>query len=159
MQYNDTNLSFLREKIKEIKVAMFKSEINSELSLPNNIVETIHADEEGNVFFFTSCNGNYAGQINQPFYAYLDYHKKNTNIRLQVSGKAVIVNEESDMAAPENEDHGIFSRSIVLVKMKIMQAEFFGEPVPQTDISWPLKIKSTFNQLFFPSTEQRYNFG
>lgn len=157
MIINDTHLLFLREKIKDIRVALFKSEINSVLSLPNNVVETIHTDDEGNIYFFTSCNGNYAGQINLPFYAYLDYHKKGTDTRLKISGKAVIVNEDMDAVAPETEEHGIHSRSIVLVKMKIMQAEYTGEPIRGK--TWTGKIKSTFNDFFFPSNEQHYVFS
>ena len=34
---HDNNLVFLKEKINLIKIALFKSEINSELQLPNNI--------------------------------------------------------------------------------------------------------------------------
>ena len=157
MQYIDTSLPFLREKIHEIKVALFKSEINSEISLPNNVVETISTDEFGNVYFFTSCKGNYAAQIDLPFYAYLDYHKKGTDTRLRISGKATIVKEDADVAAPENESHGISSISVVLVKMKIMQAEYYGQPVQ--NISWTQKIRSTINHFFFPSSEHHFNFG
>ena len=158
MQINDNPLSFLREKIQEIKVALFKAEINSELSLPNNIIETISTDPDGNVYFFTSCRGAYAAQIDQPFYAYLDYHKKGTDIRLRISGKAVIVKEEEDVAADENIDHGIDTRSVVLIKMKIMQAEYFGEAVKQ-NVSWPQKIRSSINHFLFPSSEHHFNFG
>ncbi len=157
MQQNDTSLSFLREKIQDIKVALFKSEINSEITLPNNIIQTISTDADGHVYFFTSCKGNYAAQIDLPFYAYLDYHKKNSDIRLRVSGKAVIVREDSDVAADENIDHGVNSRSVVLVKMKIMQAEYFGQQQQHTSLTQ--KIKATINHLFFPSSEQHYNFG
>lgn len=160
MQYSDSTLDFLREKIQDIKIALFKSEIHSEISLPNNIVETISTDAAGNVYFFTSCRGEYASQIDQPFYAYLDYHKKGTDTRLCVSGKAVIVKEEDDVAAPENEAHGINTRSVVLVKMKIMQAEYYGKT--QENASWPYRLWSTFNNLFSPSsgnTDHHFNFG
>lgn len=158
MQFNDTHLVFLREQIKDIRVALFKSEINSELSLPNNVVETIHTDNEGNIYFFTSCNGNYAGQINLPFYAYLDYHKKGTDIRLKISGKAAIVNEEKNPVSPEIGKRGIHSINIVLVKMKIMQAEYSGDAIQQNH-TWTQKFKSTINHFFFPSSGQHYNFG
>lgn len=158
MQTNDTPLTFLREKIQEIKVALFKSEINSELSLPNNIVETISTDPEGNIYFFTSCRGAYAAQIDQPFYAYLDYHKKGTDTRLRVSGRAIVVKEEEDVAAEENIIHGIDCRSIVLVKMKIMQAEYFGDPIKQ-NITWPKKIRSSLSNFLFPSAEHHFNFS
>ena len=158
MQHNDTSLPFLREKIQDIRVALFKPEINSELLLPNNIVETISTDSEGNIYFFTSCNGNYIQQIDIPFYAYLDYHKKHSDTRLRVSGKAVIVKEEEDVAADENAAHGVNSRSVVLVKMKIMQAEYFGDS-QQQHTSFTQRLRSTINHIFFPSTEQHFNFG
>lgn len=158
MQFNDTHLTFLREKIKDIRTALFKAEINCELSLPNNVVETIHTDEEGNIYFFTSCNNNYAAQIDIPFYAYLDYHKKGTDTRLCLSGKAVIVKDDTGCSASKNQDSGISAKTIVLVKMKIMQAEYYGESIQQNN-TWSQKLKSSFNHLFFPSSDQRYTFG
>ena len=158
MQYNDTHLSFLREKIMETKVALFKSEINSELSLPTNVIQTISVDEGGNIYFFTSCNGNFAKNIDHPFYAYLDYHKKGYGERLCISGKASIVRDENEDIEPENNIYGISEKSIVLVKMKIMQAEFFGQPVYEP-MSLPQKIKNSINHLFFPTNEHHFKFG
>ena len=158
MQYNDTHLTFLREKIMETKVALFKSEINSELSLPTNVIQTISVDEEGNIYFFTSCNGNFAKNIDHPFYAYLDYHKKGYSERLCISGKAVIIKEENEAIEPEKNAFGISEKSIVLIKMKIMQAEFMGQLI-QHQLTLPQKIKNSFNHLFFPSNEHHYKFG
>ena len=158
MHYNDTHLTFLREKIMETKVALFKSEINSELSLPTNVIQTISVDEEGNIYFFTSCNGNFAKNIDQPFYAYLDYHKKGYGQRLCISGKAVIVKEENDDIETDNNNYGISKKSIVLVKMKIMQAEFFGQDMRQ-QLTLPQKIKNSISHIFFPSSEHHFKFG
>lgn len=158
MQYNDTHLTFLREKIMETKVALFKSEINSELSLPTNVVQTISVDEEGNIYFFTSCNGNFGKNIDHPFYAYLDYHKKGYGERLCISGKAVIVKEENEDIEPDKNSYGISEKSIILVKMKIMQAEFFGQTINQ-QLSFPQKIKNSISHLFFPSNEHHFKFG
>ena len=157
MQYNDTHLSFLREKIMETKVAIFKSEINSELSLPTNVIQTLSVDEEGNIYFFTACNGNYANNIDLPFYAYLDYHKRGFENRLRISGKAVIVRDENKDAEETVQLDGVTAKSIVMIKMKIMQAEFFGQ-TSHSQQSWPQKLKSTLSHLFFPETEHRYTF-
>ena len=154
MQYNDTHLAFLQEKIMETKIALFKSEINSELSLPTNIIQTISIDDEGNIYFFTSCKGSFAKNIDHPFYAYLDYHKKGYENRLRISGKAIIVKEENAY-----EDDIEIGTSLVLIKLKIMQAEFFGQPATSQHLSWPQKIKSTINHLFFPPEEQHFKFG
>ncbi len=158
MHYNDTHLTFLREKIMETKVAIFKSEINSVLSLPTNVIQTLSVDEEGNIYFFTACNGNYANNIDLPFYAYLDYHKKGFENRLRISGKAVIVKDENIDAEETIQLDGVTAKSIVLIKMKIMQAEFIGQTT-HTNQSWPQKLKSTINNIFFPSAEHHYKFG
>ena len=156
--YHDQNLRFLKEKIKEIRVALFKSEINSELQLPNNIVEILKTEDDGTVWFFTSCIQNQAEHIDRSFYGYLDFHKKGTDCRLQIGGKAMIV---------ESDDDGLFSRSnysqgtaskLLLVKMKIMQAEYF-ESKPLNNTSWTDKLKLAFSHIFLPPAHKQYDFS
>jgi Pyridoxamine 5'-phosphate oxidase like len=160
MQYfrQDRNLDFLREKIKDIKIALFKTELNPELQLPNNIIQTLKVDDDGTVWFFTSCNGIHITNIDRPFYAYLNYQKKGSGCYLQLSGKATLVNTE---------DEGLFSicnyakgsyGKLVLVKLKIMQAEFFENKIPETN-SWTEKLKYTFSHLFLQPAHRTYNFS
>lgn len=156
--YQDKNLQFLSKTIGNIKIALFKTELNPELQLPNNIVQTIKVEDDGTVWFFTSCNGKQVESIDRSFYAYLCFQKKGTNCRLQLSGKACLV---------KNDDNGLFSicnyakssnGKIVLVKLKIMQAEFFENP-PFENISWGKKIKNSFTHLFTPPAHRMYNFS
>jgi len=156
--YQDQNLHFLKEKIKDIKIALFRSELDPELQLPNNIIQTLKVEDDGTVWFFTSCNGNQVKNIDRPFYAYLSYQKKGTGCRLQISGKASIV---------ENDNDGLFSMcdyskgnygTLVLVKMKIMQAEFF-ENKPFENVSWAEKIKNSFAYLFMAPAHRIYDFA
>jgi Pyridoxamine 5'-phosphate oxidase like len=160
MQYfhHDRNLDFLKEKIKDIKIALFKTELNPELQLPNNIIQTLKVEDDGTVWFFTSCNGKQVENIDSSFYAYLNYQKKGTGCRLQLSGKACLI---------KNDDDGLFSLcnyakgsygKLVLVKMKIMQAEFFEGKLPQTN-SWTEKLKYTFSHLFLQPAHRTYNFS
>ncbi|CAN5812291.1 hypothetical protein BH11BAC4_BH11BAC4_10180 [soil metagenome] len=160
MQYNyhDEDLCFLTEKIRDIKIALFKSEINAELRLPNNIIQTLKVENDGTIWFFTSCHGNYAQNIDKSFYAYLDYYKKGRDCRLQLSGKATIVeNDDEDLFSISNYSAGTFGR-LVLVKMKIMQAEYFENP-PVENISWQEKIKTTINHLFFTPSHKVFDFS
>lgn len=156
--YQDRNLEFLKEKIEDIKIALFKTELNPDLQLPNNIIQTLKVEDDGTVWFFTSCNGNHVENIDSSFYAYLSYQKKGTGCRLQLSGKACLV---------KNDDDGLFSMcnyakgsygKLVLVKMKIMQAEFF-ENTHFEKISWSEKIKNTLTHLFMPPAHRAYNFS
>jgi general stress protein 26 len=158
MRYHDDNLSFLQEKIKDIKIALFKSEMNSELQLPNNIIQTLKVEEDGHVWFFTSCNGDYAKNIDRSFYAYLDYYKKGTECRLQLSGKAVIVDDEDESFLTMSNYSKSTASRLVLVKMKIMQAEYFeNRQIPS--ITWKDKLKEAFNHFFFAPTHRVYDFN
>jgi hypothetical protein len=156
--YQDKNLDFLKEKIKDINIALFKSELNPELQLPNNVIQTLKVANDGTVWFFTSCNGNVAKNIDRPFYAYLNYYKKDTPCRLQISGKAMIEKTDDEgLFSLCNYSKGSYGR-LVLVKMKIMQAEFF-ENNWAADLSWIEKLKYIFNYLFLASPHRIYDFS
>ncbi len=153
---SDENLDFIKERIADIRIALFKSEINSELQLPNNIIQTLKVDDDGTVWFFTSCSGDHAKHVDRSFYAYLDYYKKGTDCRLQVSGVANIVEDENDMLSVSNYSKNIAGR-LVLVKMKIMQAEYF-ETKPQVHESWFDRMKVAVSQLFINPSHRVYDF-
>ena len=141
----DENLKFLKEKINSIKVALFRSEIDSELELPNNIIKTYKVEDDVTVWFFTTLNVYHKALSGKPFFAHLYFYKKEADFHLQLSGKAVIV-ENADL----DSNFSTFSTgtyAVALIKMKILHAEF-NEKRDSTNISWPKKIKSVFNQLF-----------
>jgi len=146
------------EKIKEIRVALFKSEIHSELQLPNNIIQTLKVEDDGTIWFFTSCYGDHAENIDKSFYAYLDYYKKGRDCRLQLSGRATIVeNDDEDLFSMSNYSSGTFGR-LVLVKMKITQAEYFENKLAE-NISWSAKLKTVFNHLFLTPSHKVFDFS
>lgn len=158
MLYQDNNLNFIREKIKDISIALFKSEMNSELQLPNNIIETLKVEDDGNIWFFTSCTGDHAKNIDKSFYAYLDYYKKGTDCRVQLSGKASIVEDEDGSLLSVSNYSKTTAGRLVLVKMKIMQAEYF-ENRHQPNLSWKNKLKASFQHLFFSESHRVYDFN
>ena len=160
MHNNGENFSFITEKIKEIKVGLFKSEINSELLLPNNVIQILRVSDDGHLWFFTSCNGRQAANINRTFYAYLDFHKRGTGSRLLLNGTATIVDEEGDveeLITQSNYSKSVAS-SLVLVKMKIMQAEYFEGSDAAKNSSWKDRIFNSFNSLFSDNNHRVFDF-
>ena len=158
MRYrHDEHLVFLQHKIKEIRIALFNSEMNSELQLPNNIVETLSVEDDGTVWFFTTCNGNHARFIDSSFHAHLSYYKKDTGSRLRLSGKAVIVEDDENTIFAES-DYSTDLYKTVLVKMKIMQAEFYENKPVTNDITWTEKIRSAITGLFLAPAHRVFNF-
>ena len=153
MQSDDSTLIFLREKIENIRIALFKAETASVLRLPNNIISTLKVDDEGFIWFYTSCNGMYATQVDKEFFAYLDYYQKGRDSRLRVSGRTCIVEGCGADAAAVDESN------LLLLKMKIMQAEYFGSDVEKQQ-TWMDKIKTTFTELMSTSTlSKKYRFS
>ncbi len=155
--YQNRNLEYLKEKIRDIKIALFKTELNPELQLPNNIIHTLKVEDDGTVWFFTSCNGKHVENIDSSFYAYLDYQKKGTGCRVQLSGKASLVKNDDGLFSMCNYAKGSYG-NFVLVKMKIINAEFFENKFFE-NISWSEKIKNTFSYLFMPPAHRTYNFS
>ena len=155
-QYQDRNLDFLKARVREMRVAVFRSEKNIASQLPVNIVKTLTVEDDGTLLFFTCCNGEEI--IDQPFYAYLDYNNKASNSRLKVSGKATVVEEEeSGLFTIHNYPKGSYGR-LVLVKMKIMQAEFF-ENKTFANISWTERLKNVVDLILPLSSHKVYNFS
>ncbi|MBK8710765.1 MAG: hypothetical protein IPL97_02605 [Niastella sp.] len=158
MQYLDTNLIFLQEKIKDIRIAIFKSEMNSELQLPNNIIHVLEADSEGNILFFTSCTGKYSQHLEKSFYAYLDFYKKGSGFRLRASGKAKLIEDEGHAFLTKSNYSQSTAGRLVLVKMKIMQAEYF-EVKNNEQENWKNKLIGAFNNFFFTEPHRLYEFN
>ena len=154
---DQNNLVFLREKIKQIKIAMFKPEKNDVLQLPNNIISTLKVDDEGNVWFFTSQQGNYAQQPDT-FFAYLDYYQKGGDGRLRINGKASIVTDydEIDFAVRPSVP-GMYGQ-ILLLKVKIMQAEYIVSK-PAHKIPFKERMKSIFSNMFLAQEQRVFDFS
>jgi hypothetical protein len=153
----DNNLSFLKSKIIQIKIALFKSESDFELQLPNNIIQTLRVEDDGTIWFFTTCNGNHARFMNRSFHASLNYYRKDTGCHLQLAGKACIINDVETEFAADN-DFSTDAYTSVLIKMKIMQAEFFGNKAV-SEITWAEKIKAAVAGLFLSPAHRVYNFS
>jgi hypothetical protein len=153
MHNNDTTLAFLKGKIEDFRIALFKAEIDSEIRLPNNIISTLKVDEDGYIWFYTSCNSNYATQVDKEFFAYLDYYQKGRDSRLRVSGRACII-EGCGSDADKIE-----SSKLLLLKMKMMHAEYSGNDVEKQQ-TWMNRIKTTFTGLLAgPSPIKKYLFS
>lgn len=158
LTYNEENLLFLKEKISSIRFAIFRADINSALQLPNNIIQALKVEDDGTIWFFTSCTGEHAATIARSFYAYLDFYKKGTDCHVKISGMASIVEDDEVGLIEESVYSKKLANRIVLVKMKIATAEYFENKVEAVG-SLKDKVKTVFNQLFLSTPHRVYNFS
>lgn len=156
--YNEESLKFLKEKISSIRFAIFRADINSALQLPNNIIQALKVDEDGSVWFFTSCSGEHAATIERSFYAHLDFYKKGTDCHVKMSGVAQIIDDDEDGLINESVYSKKLGNRIVLVKMKMATAEYFENKVEPVG-SLKDRVKTVFNQLFLSNPHRVYNFS
>ena len=157
---NQEHVRFVKEKVEMIRFALFKAAISSELRLPNNIIETLKVEDDGTIWFLTSCNGEHAKTIERSFYAQLDFYRKGTDCRLQLGGNATIAEDDNEtFITLSNYSKAVgASGRLVLIKMKITEAEYFEN---KTEFAGSIKdkVKIMFNNLFLYNPHRKYNFS
>jgi general stress protein 26 len=158
MLFQKDNLDFLKKKINEIKLAKFSAEINSVLHLPNNVITALKVDDDGNIWFFTSYNGNYASKMDKCFYATLEFYSKGANGRLHIDGKATVIEDENytnPFVVNKNKNNSVYN--VVLIKLKILKAEYFK--VRETSHpSINETIRNIFADMFYPDAHKQFDF-
>ena len=154
MLAHDEHLSFLLSKVESLQIALFRAEIRSVLRLPNNIISTLKTDKDGHIWFFTSCSGNHAKTIDKEFYGCLDYYQKGRECRLQLSGKASIVEDNHHITVPIDPSPD----NIVLIKFKILKAEYF-ENKHASRSTFREKISSFITDLFIEHSHRAFDFS
>ncbi|SHF59663.1 hypothetical protein SAMN02745131_03077 [Flavisolibacter ginsengisoli DSM 18119] len=130
-------LNFLQEKIQEIGSAIFFNLSDSVLKLPTSLVSTLKVDDYGFVWFFVQKPKQCLSQFEPEFPVRLDFFKKGNNNFLQVMGKGWVVTDPEEVnliEVPEEVKH-LAMNDMVLVKVKIMKAEYY-EPKTAGRLSW-----------------------
>ena len=121
-------LDFLRDRIHEIRSALFANTSNEAFKLPTCIISALNIDNEGNVCFFIRRPDVYMEEYDMEFPAKLDFYRKGKPFFLKISGMAQVVKDQDEMlnyiGLPGNVDLPSLSK-LLLVKVKVEQAEYF----------------------------------
>jgi len=136
---NQQQLSFLQEKISEIGSAIFFNLSDSVLKLPTSVVTVLRVDDYGFVWFLVQKPKQSLQEFEMEFPARLDFYKKGKSYFLQVSGKGCVVNEPEDIQSVESivgDSEQWDANGMVLVKVKILKAEYYETRPENTRQSW-----------------------
>jgi len=148
-------MNFLQDKIREIGSAIFFNESDSVLKLPTSIVNTLKVDDFGYVWFFIQKPKQNLSEFDSEFPVRLDFFKKGKAHFLQVSGKGWVVTDPEELtsvvALPEDAKQ-VAMNEMVLVKVKMMRAEYFDTATPRP--SWWQSAFSSFTTWFRNSNQQ-----
>ena len=149
-------LNFLQEKIQEIGSAIFFNLSDSVLKLPTSIVTTLKVDDYGYVWFFIQKPKQSLKEFEREFPVRMDFFRKGTRCFLQVNGKGWVVSDPEEMnnfAILPDEGKEVAMSDMVLVKVKIMKAEYYE--TKSTRSSWWQNAVSTFSTWFRTSNHYR----
>lgn len=117
----DNSLRFIREKISQLRTAVMYSMSNSIEKLPNTIVTALKVDDEGHIWFLS--RSPLVQEFEQSFPARLCFYRKGFDFFVEVSGKAIVVNDhqsgEYDAKETDAED-----QKFILVKMKMTNISY-----------------------------------
>ncbi len=148
-QHSSQQLNFLQEKIQQIGSAIFFNLSDSVLKLPTSLVSTLKVDDYGYVWFLVKKPQQHLQEFENEFPVRLDFFKKGTEYFLQVTGKGVVVNDPEEMNTLKisGEWNTLMCEDVVLVKVKMMKAEYF-ETQTRANISWWQSALNTVTTWF-----------
>ncbi len=123
---NQSDLRFLREKIQDLKHAIFFSENTSLLRMATTIVTLWKMDELGQMWFFIPRPKQALQEFDREFPVRLEFFKKGRQFFLHVSGKAFIVADPEDINGLVHDDiRQQASDQLVLIKVRMLKADYF----------------------------------
>lgn len=135
-----TPIHFLKEKIRDIRSALFFSQNNDVIKMPTSIITVLRVDDDGHIWFFVKRPQQYLDAFEKEFPARLDFFRKGKSYFLQVTGKAFIV-DEKDIAVDELSDvseqvKDNAMHELVLMKVKMLSAEYFDNSSEEKTYWW-----------------------
>ncbi|MGB8195338.1 MAG: pyridoxamine 5'-phosphate oxidase family protein [Chitinophagaceae bacterium] len=146
----ENHLNFLREKIQELRSALFFNTSNAVLKLPCCIINTIKVDEAGQVWFFVHRPEQYLHEFDKEFPARLDFFQKGKRFFLHLTGKAFIITDPEELNEIISLTEDVKQKAMaqmVLIKFNIANADYHERVMPGKSIVQ--KMRSQLSRLLF----------
>jgi hypothetical protein len=129
----ENQLNFLREKIEELRSALFFNTSDAVLKLPSCVINTLQVDEAGQLWFFVNRPGQYLHEFDKEFPARLNFFRKGKQFFLNLTGKAFIISDPEELNQVISVDDEVKQKAMaqmVLIKFKITNAEYDERVMP-----------------------------
>ena len=140
----ENQLNFFREKIQELRSALFFNTSNAVLKLPPCIISTLKVDEAGQVWFFVNRPGQYLHEFDKEFPAKLNFFRKGKRFFLNLTGKAFIISDPEELNELVSVDDEVKQKAMVnmvLIKFKITNVHYDERPVRGTSLAQKLRLQ------------------
>ena len=126
----EDNLSFLKERINEIKSAILYSLTNELVKVPVSIISILRIDENGSLWFFVKRPSQLMTENEKSFPAHLQFYRKGKPFYIHVSGLAIIAEEKktiSEFATVQPDTESTALQNIALIKLKMIKVEYYEQ--------------------------------
>jgi general stress protein 26 len=146
----NSDLPFLREKIQELKNALFFSQNSSLLRMATTIVSILKVDELGHIWFFVPRPTQALHEFDREFPVRLEFFRKGKGFFLHITGKAYIVNDPEEVNSLLFEDlkEQVSSR-MVLIKVKMGKADYFESAMGAHHTGWWRDLRTQLHAWLF----------
>jgi len=148
--YNRSDIHFLREKIQDLKNALFFPQNTALLRIATAIISVLRVDELGQMWFFVPKPRQALHEFDREFPVRLDFFRKGKKFFLHVSGKAFIVTDPEEINNLVFEDlRQQAGNHMVLIKVKMTKADYFESPDMSHQAGWWRDLCSHVNAWLF----------
>lgn len=137
--------AFLKNKIMDLRQALFFNDSYSVLKFPISIINVLEVDDVGQIWFMVSRPAQHLNEFEKEFRARLAFYKKGKDFFLNVRGKACIVTDPEEIFNLDGIDAEAKKQAItsmVLIRMSVADVQYFAinKPVQWIRLSVPKKF-------------------
>ncbi|SRR5260221_9719117 len=151
----ETNLSFIKDRIAEIRSAILHSMSSELIKIPSSIITVLKIDEVGQLWFFVKKPLQVMFDHEKSFPARLQFYRKGKPFYIHVTGYAdVSDNKEiiNDLTGLEKKTEDIAMQNLMLIKLKMTKAEYYEQkPSSPERFSVHRFFQNLYSSLFKPA--------
>lgn len=133
--FQDTHLSFLKDRIQDTRSALFYSLSNAVLKVPTSIVTALKVDDVGQVWFFVEKPRQHIPEFDDVFPAQLYFYRKGKDYHLNVTGKACVVDDPEELNNLVDFPVHVRDKAyndVLLIKVKMTQIDYYESSIKRS---------------------------
>jgi len=145
-----SDLPFIRERIQELRSALFFSQSSSLLRMTTTIVSIVKVDDLGQIWFYVPRPRQALHEFHREFPSRLEFFRKGKGFFLHITGRAFIINDPEDLnSLPDDEIKGQAAGNMVLIKVKMGKAEYFESLAAHNHAGWWREFRTQLSAWLF----------
>lgn len=155
----ENNLPFLKDRINEIKSAIFYNMTNELIKIPVSIISILRMDENGCLWFFVKRPPQLMTEHEKSFPAHLQFYRKGKPFYIHASGYANVAEDKEtirEFAALGAEAEKTALQNLALIKLRMVKVEYYEQKnkIANRTQSKGL-LRNLYTTLFKPSRYHR----